>query len=296
MRNPSGPVWLLALIPAGFFGVWQLQHRIDVERVPIDEANANTLLQSPQLVKAMSLEYSPLVADYYWTRAVQYFGSKKDRGGDLKNLWPLLNIATTLDPHLLVAYHFGSVFLSDGRPRGAGQPEKAVELLDRGIAANPGYWRLYYDLGFVYYFDMRDYPKAAAAFQKGSENPQSAVWMKILAARIYAQGASYETSAFMWNEVYESATDPNIKDNARVHLKLLRADQDIDRINALTAEYQEKKGRAPSSIRDLIEAGFLPNQPVDPEGYPYVLGRDGEAELDQKSPLQADRKLYDKPI
>ena len=52
------------------------------------------------------------------------------------------------------------MYLSDAPPRGAGRPDLAVELIERGIRANPDQWRLYYDLGFVYYFDMKDYPKA----------------------------------------------------------------------------------------------------------------------------------------
>ena len=38
------------------------------------------MLRSGKLVKAMSLEYAPLMADIYWTRVVQYYGDKHVRG------------------------------------------------------------------------------------------------------------------------------------------------------------------------------------------------------------------------
>src|SRR5438105_10259119 len=64
---------------------------------------------SPKIISKMSLGYGTLVADIYWTRAVQYFGSHHQRGTmDYKLLQPLLDIATTLDPKLLPAYDFGS--------------------------------------------------------------------------------------------------------------------------------------------------------------------------------------------
>jgi hypothetical protein len=34
-------------------------------------------------------------------------------------------------------------------PEGAGRPGRAIHLLDRGIVANPNYWRLCEDLGFI---------------------------------------------------------------------------------------------------------------------------------------------------
>ena len=57
-------------------------------------------------------------------------------------LAPLLNITTELDPNLIVAYETGSIFLSQRAPEGAGQPDKAVALVEKGIRENPSYWRL----------------------------------------------------------------------------------------------------------------------------------------------------------
>jgi tetratricopeptide (TPR) repeat protein len=210
------------LLPLGFAGVWQLQHRIDGQRAAVHQERDEVVLRSGKLVKAMSLEYAPLMADIYWTRVVQYYGDKHARHDpNFELLWPLLDLTTTLDPNLLVAYRFGSTFLSEPAPRGAGQPELGVELLERGIKANPEYWRLYQDLGFIYYFELKDYAKASAAFAEGSKNPEALIWMKIMAAKIAAEGESLSTSVFLWNEVYETAKDPLVKDNALKHLQMI---------------------------------------------------------------------------
>ena len=190
-----GGLVLTAVLVLGLAAVWALQERIDTEQAQLRLEQDDLLLQSGSLVKKLSLEYAPLMGAIYWTRAVQYYGEKhrlQERGLDL--LWPLLDIATTLDPNLLVAYRFGSMFLSDAPPRGAGRPDLAVKLLERGIQANPNEWQLYQDLGNVYYFDAKDYLKAAAAFEEGSKNPKSMIWMKVLAAKIAGQGQSLDTS------------------------------------------------------------------------------------------------------
>jgi tetratricopeptide (TPR) repeat protein len=294
MSTMTSRNWLLlVLLPMGFAGVWQLQHGIDGQRAAVHQERDEVVLRSGKLVKAMSLEYAPLMADIYWTRVVQYYGDKHARHDpNFELLWPLLDLTTTLDPNLLVAYRFGSTFLSEPAPRGAGQPELGVELLERGIKANPEYWRLYQDLGFIYYFELKDYTKASAAFAEGSKNPEALIWMKIMAAKIAAEGESLSTSVFLWNEVYETAKDPLVKDNAFKHLQMLRAEEDRKQLDGLADEFQKRTGRRPTRVVELVQAGLLQRLPVDPMGYPYVFGPDGKAALNLNSPLLEQQLLH----
>jgi hypothetical protein len=297
MKIQKSIAWLLLLaLPAGFFALWQLQQRIDARRAELHQEQDELVLSSGKLVKAMSVEYAPLMADIYWTRVVQYYGDKRahsDPNFDL--LWPLLDITTTLDPQLLVAYRFGSTFLSEPPARGAGRPDLGVQLVERGIRANPDYWRFYEDLGFIYYFDMKNYTKAAAAFLEGSKKPHALVWMKVLAAKVAERGESRETSGFLWNELYQSATDPQIKKNALTHLQLLRAQTDCEHLDAIADDYEKRTGHRPVNMRDLISAGLLPGAPVDPLGHFYVIGADGKAQLNPASPLFKGKSIYNKP-
>src|SRR5262249_17682375 len=142
-------------------------------------------LPSGKTLQRLSLGYSNLLADIYWTRAVQYFGGKQlQRSKRYDLLYPLLDITTDLDPHLIPAYQSGSIFLSQGPPWGAGQPDKAAALMEKGIRANPEYWRLYFTLGFIHYQDRHDPRAAQQAFEKGSEVPGALPWMKVMAARM----------------------------------------------------------------------------------------------------------------
>jgi tetratricopeptide (TPR) repeat protein len=279
--------WLGAvLLVTGFAGVWQLQQKIDREKSAIRVELDEMIFPSSTLVKKLSLEYAPLMSAIYWTRAVQYFGEKhRLHQKNLDLLWPLLDIATALDPHLLPAYRFGSTFLSDSPPRGAGRPDLAVKLLERGIQANPDQWRLYQDLGNVYYFDAKDYPKASAAFEQGSKIPNAMLWMKVMAAKIAADGESPETSYFLWLQVYQTAADPAVKENAEEHLTLMRVALELKEINRLADEYEKQTGRRATRMSDLILAGLIGGEPKDPDGYPYVLGEGGKAELNLDSPL-----------
>jgi tetratricopeptide (TPR) repeat protein len=293
MKPQNAKDWLLlVLLSLGFAGVWQLQHRIDSQRAALHQEQDELVLRSGKLVKAMSLEYAPLMADLYWTRVVQYYGDKRTKhDSNFELLWPLLDVTTTLDPNLLVAYRFGSTFLSERSPRGAGRPDLGIELLERGIRANPEFWRLYEDLGFIYYFDLKDYNRASAAFAEGSKNPESQIWMKVMAAKIAAEGESLETSIFLWNEVYQTTKDPQVKENARTHLQLLGAEQECKQLDVLADEFQKRTGHRPSRVVELVQAGLLPRPPVDPMGYPYVFGPDGKVALNLDSPLLEQQLL-----
>jgi hypothetical protein len=288
--STKSTIALALFVLLGFAGVWRLQERIDVQQHAVESEDDQVMLRSSKLVKGLSLEYAPLVADIYWTRVVQYFGNKHaGQQPDLRLLWPLLDVTSVLDPQLMPVYHFGSMFLSDAAPRGAGRPDLAVELLERGLKANPDQWRLYYDLGFVYYFDMKDYPKASAAFYEGSKNPNALFWMKVMAARIATEGDSIETSTFLWQDVYNTTSDPSLKENALNHLQLLRAQEDCKRIDAVADEYQRRFGRRPVQMSELLLGGFLLGEPVDALGYPYVLSEGGRAEINPRSPLKDKR-------
>jgi tetratricopeptide (TPR) repeat protein len=281
-----------AVLLAGFFGVWRLQHSIDVQREATHQEQDDVVLRSGPLLKAVSLEYAPLTADLYWTRVVQYYGNKHAAyQTKLELLWPLLDVTTTLDPNLTVAYRFGAMFLSEPPPRGAGEPQRAIELLQRGIRANPEYWRFYEDLGFVYYFELKDYPKAADAFLEGSKKPGAMIWMKAFAARISEKGETLETSAMLWNEIYNSSSDPAIKRNAKSHLQLLRARADCTLLDSIAAEYEKRTGRLPRTMRDLVTAGLLPAPPVDPEGYVYTFDAEGRAGVNPESPLFKEQSV-----
>jgi tetratricopeptide (TPR) repeat protein len=293
MSSRNTAILLLVLV-LGFAAIWHLQAAIDVQRAAILQERDDLLVTSPNLLKVTSLEYAPLLADVYWTRAVQYYG-QKHAGNDpnLMLLWPLLNIATTLDPNLLPAYRFGAMFLSDAPPRGAGLPDLAVQLIERGIQANPDYWRFYEDLGFIYYFDKKDYAKASQAFLDGSRNPDAKIWMKVMAAKIAAEGESFETSAFLWHDVYQSATDPATKQGALEHLQLLEAQQDCRQLDKLGDEYEKRFAHRATRIIQFVQAGLLRKVPADPLGFPYELGEDGKASLNSKSPLLQKQKLFE---
>jgi tetratricopeptide (TPR) repeat protein len=237
-------------------------------------------LNSPKVLKRASLGYDGLLADIYWTRAVQYFGGRHYNGATSYDLlYPLLNLTTHLDPQLVVAYQFGASFLAPPPPNGAGQPENAVRLMEYGIQNNPNEWKLYYDLGFVYYMNLKDYGKAADAFERGSKVPNAHPFMRLWAAQMAQHAGEFDTARMLWSATYQNSQDKQIRANAVEHLRALRVDEDVTHLQQAVTRFGQRTGRLPLSMAELVSAERLPGIPVDPDGHPYKLTPEGRVEV-----------------
>src|SRR5215470_3975980 len=251
----------------------------------VDSIRADSTLEevlyisSPKVLKRMSLGYDGLLADIYWTRAVQYFGNKHHTGAKRYDLLaPLLEITTQLDPHLVVAYDYGASFLSPKPPNGAGMPERAVALEEFGIRNNPDNWRLYYNEGFIYYTELKDYARAADAFARGSKTPNAHPFLAIMAAKMAEHAGDLQMARMMWSTTYEGTQDKAVKANAAAHLRALQVDEDVAILENIVAAFRKQAGRAPSGSSDLISAGLLRGVPLDPFGNSYKIMPGGRIE------------------
>lgn len=252
----------------------------------IDEIRPKTLIDdalyfnSPTFVKRASLGFNGLMACIYWTRTVQYFGHRHFlKAQTFNELAPLLEITTALDPHLLPAYEFGASFLAPPPPNGAGEPARAVELMQYGIEHNPEDSHIYYDLGFVYYTELKDYKRAGEIFARGSKVPGAHPFMKILAAQMEEHAGDLSTARMLWNVTYQTSTAADIRRNALEHLRCIQVDEDITNLQAAVTRFEQNNGRLPTSLWEIISAEHLQGIPVDPDGNPYLMTVTGQIEI-----------------
>ncbi len=257
-----------------------------VDRVRSDATLQEVLyIPSPQTVQRLSLGYGGLLADIYWTRVVQYFGGKHHvRSQEYRLLAPLLDITTTLDPHLVVAYEFGSIFLAQSPPEGAGDPKAAERLVERGIQANPEAWRLYYHLGFIQWQELHDPLKASETFRRGSEVPGALPWMQVMAAGLAQSGGDEQTARTLWTNILQDTTDSMIRNNAVKRLRALDSDHAVETLQAYVDAYTKRFGHVPRTWGEMMEVGFMRGVPHDPMGAPYAL-RNGRVEVEDLDAL-----------
>jgi hypothetical protein len=98
-------------------------------------------------------------------------------------------------------------------------------------------------------------------------------------------GGDRATARLLWTTTYQTATDPMIQENAFKHLRALRSDEDVERLDALLQSYRAHTGHYPSGIQELIGAGWLRGIPSDPVGNPYKILPGGRVEVQSPDDL-----------
>jgi hypothetical protein len=239
-------------------------------------------VQSATVMQRVALSYDSVLADLYWIRALQHFGRERLKEGERRYdlLYPMLDLATTLDPLFTVGYRFGAIFLAEPRPGGVGRPDQALTLLKKGIAINPGKWDYYHDIGFIYYWNLHDYKQAADWFRRGGDLPGAPWWLKTYAAVMLTRGGDRQASRLMWSQLSSTAENDWLRKTAHLRLDQLDALDQIDALTRAVREFVRSRGKPPASWEELMGAGLLRGIPIDPVGTPYVLdGATGEVKL-----------------
>lgn len=231
-------------------------------------------LSSPAVAKRVVLGYDAIAADLYWIRALQHFGEERlsppEHARTYALLYPLLDLTTTLDPHFNIAYRFGAIFLGEAYPGGPGRPDLAIALLQKGLTAQPDRWQYLMDLGFVYYWHLRDYKSAAAAFQRASGLPGAPSWLRPLAAVTLAEGGHRDASRALWQQLAQ-ADEPWLRNSATLRLAQLDAIDTMESLKPRVKAFQDAHPGEPVTWDRLAAARFLPGTPLDSSGTPFVL-------------------------
>ena len=231
-------------------------------------------VSNPDVMRRAALSYETLLADVYWIRALQHFGGERQKPAGERRydvLYPLLDLATTLDSRFSVAYRFGAIFLAEPQPGGAGRPDQAIALLRKGVTLNPNKWDYYHDIGFIYYWNLHDYENAADWFARGGNLPGAPFWLRTYAAVMLTRGGDRQASRVMWTQIGQNEESDWLRKTAQLRLDQLDALDQIDVLNGIVRDHTRRTGRMAQSWEQLAAAGVMPGIPTDPAGTPYSL-------------------------
>ena len=287
--RPRRDVAVIVLAVLAFVVAVSLQMMRD-RWYPRDEADLEQILyiRSGEALKRITLSFDALAADVYWIRAIQNYGGDRLSGPKARTkyqlLFPLLDLTTTLDPYFNIAYRFGAIFLSEAYPGGPGRPDQSIALLQKALTVMPQKWQYYHDIGFVYYWRMRDYQTAATWFQRAAEQPNAPNWLQPLTASMLVRGNDRAAARFLWQQIAKSE-EAWLRRNAEHALFQLQALDTIDQLEAVIQRFPPPPGEQ-YSWDDLLRRRVLRLQPVDPLGAPYVIdAATGRVRVSEQSPL-----------
>ena len=117
---------------------------------------------------------------------------------------------------------------------------------------------MYYDLGFIYYTELKDYKKAAEVFAQGSKVPNAHPFLKILAAVMAEHADDYQTARLLVERrVSVEQPGETIRQNALEHLRAIQVDEDVTNLqNAVTAFRSTKWADSCELVGELPPRAF----------------------------------------
>ncbi|HUP40351.1 MAG TPA: hypothetical protein VM115_09550 [Vicinamibacterales bacterium] len=234
-------------------------------------------ISDAEVMRRAALSYDALLADVYWIRALQHYGGERQKPRDAQRydlLYPLLDLTTTLDTRFNIAYRFGAIYLSEPRPSGAGRPDQAIALLQKGLKFNPTKWDYFHDIGFIYYWHLGDYQKAAEWFNRGGSLPGAPFWLKAYAGVMLTRGGNRPASRALWTQIGQNEESDWLQRLAKLRLLQLDALDQIDQLHRILESLDKRTGRQAETWEEVAAAGALDGVPVDPAGFPYALDPD----------------------
>ncbi len=232
------------------------------------------------ILNKLSIGYSEIVADIYWFRALQYFGSDNesiyDKDPDL--MYKYFDVLTDLDPKFINAYRYGGTFLGENQPDGLGEMDLAMKLMDKGRRNNPDNFRIPLEQGFLAYFIDKDFNKAAMLFEDASDTPGLSNFrsssIKGMAAALRLKGGERELSRNIWEYIYTTSTNEGRKSFALDNINELNTMDFEGRLTAVADKYKNKYHKYPSSMEILVETGYLKKIPKDHGGDDFFITKE----------------------
>jgi tetratricopeptide (TPR) repeat protein len=193
----------LAVVMVGTLRVFDGREEGDLQQERLYFPSGNFLVES-------TLGFREATADYLWFRFVQYYGSYAKGQNDFRYFDVLIDGITKLDPQFEEAYYFASLICWSS----FGDIERSVEMLKRGILANPDKAKLPFQIGFIYYVMEHDYPRASYWFEVAGRCSDATDKEPRFAAFARYKAGDDRVSLALWENLYSSTDSQHMKDLA----------------------------------------------------------------------------------
>jgi tetratricopeptide (TPR) repeat protein len=259
-------VFIVALLALAVLGVGFARARL----ADIDAATSGSkdLLYMPngKYLKAISLGHAPLLADFVYLWAIQYYSdyNQADRYRYVEHVFG--DVIAELDPGYIDPYWLGALILTtEGKDEEAG-----LRLLDRGFEENPSEWILPFLAGWECE-RFGQFDRAAAYFDRAAKVPGAPPDLFRLKAGMTARSGDLREAIVRWQDVlHDSRNNDEARAIAARQIRTLSVRADVQDLDAAIAIYRGKNGRPPRSLDELVRAGILSALPSDPDGNAYA--------------------------
>lgn len=220
-----------------------------------------------------SFEFKGLAADFLLFKFMTFMGGKiaekaviSDR--QWESIVATLDTITDLDPYFWDAYLFSEVFLAWGARR----YKDANRLLLKGTRYIQNDYRIFYYLGFNYYYFLKDIEKGRRYLMEAARRPGASSYIASLAARLSVISDKHRDGIDFLKEMLKDARDKTTRDKFQLRINALEI---MDHLESSVGAYKRKFNRFPGHLNELVSSGFISHIPKDPYGGEFIILENG---------------------
>ena len=261
-----------------------LRAAADRTRPPLVESLIDVPPFPSEVSRPFSFGLRAVVADLCMIDAIQVYGGIKGQPAlevglpNDRRLNRLLTYATDLDEKYRGAYRFAGNAMphgtSDGKAAGV---LGAIQLLEKGTRERSEDWQLFFQLGFLSSYYLGDSVHAARAMHQASLLEGAPAYLGLLASRLAADGGDLSAARKMAEVMLAQTTEEATRRSAEERLVDIDIERDLRRIELAARQFEERGGRRPRDLGEVVASGLLPGLPTEPRGGEYRLDSSGVA-------------------
>ena len=189
---------------------------------PFESSQAGQL--DPKIVSSLRAAallsgYKVLVGHVFWIRVIQYYGDGANGADHYAKLYDYCRLASDLNPEFLPVYTYGAAALAYQQNR----MNEGVELLQKGILANPTANSLKLMLAAMTYHDSQDYAKEIPFLEIQIAQGNAPTMLVNILANTYTKVGRNEDAIRLWRQILQTTDSDVQKYEAAQKLKELYA-------------------------------------------------------------------------
>lgn len=189
---------------------------------PFESSQAGQL--DPKIVSSLRAAallsgYKVLVGHVFWIRVIQYYGDGANSFDHYAKLYDYCRLASDLNPEFLPVYTYGAATLAYQQNR----MNEGVELLRKGILANPTANNLKLMLAAMTYHDSKDYEKEIPFLEIQIAQGNAPTMLVNILANTYQKAGRIDDAIRLWRQILQTTDSDVQKYEAAQKLKELYA-------------------------------------------------------------------------
>ncbi|MDH4197752.1 MAG: hypothetical protein OEW05_10120 [Candidatus Aminicenantes bacterium] len=264
-RRGAATILLVLYLLAAAAGIMAL--KVATDRIPRSKVPGSSIIYLPsgKYLKYATFGYSSLAADLIYLWSIQYYSNYEiaDRFTYLERIFTIIS---ELDPRYTDPYEVGALIAVAE----AQDPELALKILDLGLAKNPEQWVFPFEAGHIAQMTLKDFEQAQKYYEKCLAIPGAPAFVRRLRANAMYKRGDLQTAWATWLEIYDTATDEEVRKVASNHLYQVKAAIDIEDLTDAVKAFTARFNRFPAALEDLLRTEIRSALPKDLDGQDYV--------------------------